>query len=906
MTNAAIPIVIGSRLGQFVIRAALGAGGMGEVYEAEDTRLRRRVALKVVRQDVAADPVRRVRLEREASAVAMLNHPHIVTVHSLEEHDGRLFITMELIAGSTLASSLPAHGFPFERARRISRELADALSAAHACGVVHRDLKPSNVMITRDGVVKVLDFGLSRLAVEQSDGRISTDSLTVDGNLVGTAAYMAPEQIEGRPADARSDLFSLGVVMFEMATGRRPFNGPSALSILTSIAKDTPPLASDVNPAVPEEFARLIDRCLVKDPLQRMQSAVDLRWQLDDLSGALPARKRAGHTRVGLKGARTATAAGLGVLALLSATWMAFGRASEPAEDRRMVRLTVDLPSNQVIVPEFNPHVALSPDGTQLAFTSLPGPVSIRRLDTLETKVVESTTTPGFRGAPLFSPDGSALAFIQGNAILSSARPFFKVALSGGAPIKLVEYDAFHRGDWSSDGGIYWTARYPGGIVRISESGGTIEPVTELDLSKGERSHRFASLLPGEQALIYTVGFEGINDYDDARIDLWDLKSRTRKTLITGGTSAVYSPSGHIVYARAGKLHAVAFDAARQQVTGAPVEVLDGVMTSGNTGAAEFSLSRRGDLAYVPGRSAGGRRTLVWMDRSGKSEPVPLPPASYLYPRLSPDGRYLAVETEGPNHDVYVYDFARSVLTKITTDGQSHNPVWTPDSKRLAFRSWQSGGMTMWMMPADRSAPAVRLDPAGTRQSPVSVSPDGRYLTFDQKGQSTRDDAWVLSLDGSISTQAIAQSRFAEGSAKFSPDGKWVAYVSDESGRPEVYVQPFPGPGPKVQISSAGGFDPVWRRTGGELFYRSDENMMAVSIDTAPNIKVSAPRQLWKGSFTAGSGSSCGMPGVTSSNYDVTPDGQRFLMVRDEDAAISAIRIVVVLNWAEELRARAR
>jgi Tol biopolymer transport system component/tRNA A-37 threonylcarbamoyl transferase component Bud32 len=906
MTNAAIPIVIGSRLGQFVIRAALGAGGMGEVYEAEDTRLRRRVALKVVRQDVAADPVRRVRLEREASAVAMLNHPHIVTVHSLEEHDGRLFITMELIAGSTLASSLPAHGFPFERARRISRELADALSAAHACGVVHRDLKPSNVMITRDGVVKVLDFGLSRLAVEQSDGRISTDSLTVDGNLVGTAAYMAPEQIEGRPADARSDLFSLGVVMFEMATGRRPFNGPSALSILTSIAKDTPPLASDVNPAVPEEFARLIDRCLVKDPLQRMQSAVDLRWQLDDLSGALPARKRAGHTRVGLKGARTATAAGLGVLALLSATWMAFGRASEPAEDRRMVRLTVDLPSNQVIVPEFNPHVALSPDGTQLAFTSLPGPVSIRRLDTLETKVVESTTTPGFRGAPLFSPDGSALAFIQGNAILSSARPFFKVALSGGAPIKLVEYDAFHRGDWSSDGGIYWTARYPGGIVRISESGGTIEPVTELDLSKGERSHRFASLLPGEQALIYTVGFEGINDYDDARIDLWDLKSRTRKTLITGGTSAVYSPSGHIVYARAGKLHAVAFDAARQQVTGAPVEVLDGVMTSGNTGAAEFSLSRRGDLAYVPGRSAGGRRTLVWMDRSGKSEPVPLPPASYLYPRLSPDGRYLAVETEGPNHDVYVYDFARSVLTKITTDGQSHNPVWTPDSKRLAFRSWQSGGMTMWMMPADRSAPAVRLDPAGTRQSPVSVSPDGRYLTFDQKGQSTRDDAWVLSLDGSISTQAIAQSRFAEGSAKFSPDGKWVAYVSDESGRPEVYVQPFPGPGPKVQISSAGGFDPVWRRTGGELFYRSDENMMAVSIDTAPNIKVSAPRQLWKGSFTAGSGSSCGMPGVTSSNYDVTPDGQRFLMVRDDDAAISAIRIVVVLNWAEELRARAR
>jgi serine/threonine-protein kinase len=901
------PVVIGSRLGQFVIHAALGSGGMGEVYEAEDTRLHRRVALKVVRQDVAADPVRRMRLEREASAVAMLNHPHIVTVYSLEEHDGVLFITMELIEGSTLASSLPAQGFPFERVRRISLELADALSAAHACGVVHRDLKPSNVMLTRGGVAKVLDFGLSRLAVEQSDAKISTDSLTVDGSLVGTAAYVSPEQIEGRPADARSDLFSLGIVMFEMATGQRPFNGPSALSILTSIAKDTPPLASDINPAVPEHFARIVDRCLVKDPSQRMQSAVDLRWQLDELglSSGPTARRRAARTDATSTRPGMTAAAGLAALALLGASWITFGRASEPAGDRRVVRLTVDLPSNQVIVPEFNPHIALSPDGTQLAFTSLPGPVSIRRLDTLESSVLESSKTPGFRGAPLFSPDGAALTFIQGNAILSSVRPFFKAALSGGAPIKLVDYDAYHRGDWSSDGRIYWTARYPGGIVRISESGGAIEPVTELDLSKGERSHRFASLLPGEQALLYTVGFDGIAHYDDARIDLWDLKSRMRKTLITGGTSAVYSPSGHIVYARAGKLHAVPFDAARQEVTGAPVQVLDGVMTSGNTGAAEFSLSKRGDLAYVPGPAAGGRRTLAWTDRTGNIVPLPLPPASYLYPRLSPDGRFLAVEIEGPNHDVYVYDFARSVLTKVTTDGQSHDPVWSPDSKRLAFRSWHAGGMTMWMMPIDRSASAVRLDPSGTRQSPVSISPDGRYLAFDQKNEATRDDAWVLSLDAGGQTQAVAQSRFAEGSAKFSPDGKWIAYASDESGRPEIYVQPFPGPGPKVQISNAGGFDPIWRRSGGELYYRSDDNMMAVSIDTSRQITVSAPRRLWKGNFTDGAASSCGMPGVTSSNYDVTADGQRFVMIRDEDAAVFATKIVVVLNWAEELR-RAR
>jgi serine/threonine-protein kinase len=334
---------------------------------------------------------------------------------------------------------------------------------------------------------------------------------------------------------------------------------------------------------------------------------------------------------------------------------------------------------------------------------------------------------------------------------------------------------------------------------------------------------------------------------------------------------------------------AVPFDAASNEVTGQPVDVLDGVLTSGNTGAAEFST--------------GGRRTLVWTDRSGKTETLPLPPASYLYPRLSPDGRYLAVEVEGPNHDLHIYDFARGVLTKVTTDGHSHDPVWAPDNKRVAFRSWISGGMTMWMMPVDRSAKPVRVDPSGTRQSPVSISPDGRYLAFDQKSDDTSDDAWVLPLDGGPA-KPVAQSRFDEGSPKFSPDGKWIAYASAESGRSEIYVQPFPGPGPKVQISNGGGFDPVWQRSGPELYYRSGPKMMAVSIDTTSAIRVSPPRQLWEGNYSSGAASSCGMPGVTSSNYDVTADGRRFLMVRDEDARIFSTKIVVVLNWAEELKAK--
>jgi hypothetical protein len=477
--------------------------------------------------------------------------------------------------------------------------------------------------------------------------------------------------------------------------------------------------------------------------------------------------------------------------------------------------------------------------------------------------------------------------------------------LSGGAAVKLADYDMFHEGDWSTDGWLYWTASYPGGIVRTPDSGGEAEPVTTLDIEAGERSHRFARLLPDERALIYTVAADGISSYDDARIDLWDMATQTKKTLVDGGTSPVYSPSGHIVYARAGKLFAVPFDVGRLEVTGTPFEVLDGVMMSRNTGAAHFSLSRTGDLAYAPGIAEGGKRTLVWVDRAGLAEPLPLPQSSYLYPRISPDGRSLAVEIEGPNHDFYFYDFARTVLSKVTTDGMSHDPVWTPNGRRVAFRSWQHGGMTMWWMPADRSGPPERLDPAGTRQSPVSFSPDGRFLAFDQKSVETADDAWILPIAGG-EPRPVAASKFGEGSIKFSPDGRWVAYASDESGRPEIYVQPFPGLGPKIQISNAGGSDPVWRRTGGELYYRSGNTMMLVAVDTSgPQLEASAPRPLWEGAYASGSGASCGMPGVSSSSYDVTPDGQRFLMVRDDDVEV-ATKVVVVLNFAEEVAAKDR
>ncbi|HTI36977.1 MAG TPA: protein kinase [Vicinamibacterales bacterium] len=915
-TDSSQPIGVGTRLGHFTITGVLGSGGMGEVFAADDTRLHRRVALKIVRREVADDPVRRARLVREATAVARLNHPHIVTVHSLDEHDGTLFITMELIDGVTLAEALPEGGLPLARVMALAVQLADALGAAHGLGIVHRDLKPSNIMISRDGVLKVLDFGLSRLAVNPDRHMTTMETLTVDGSLTGTVPYMSPEQIEGEEADARSDLFSMGIVLFELATGQRPFTGKTTLATLTSIVKDSPPDASAINPNVPREFARVIDRCLEKDRARRMQAAVDLRAQLEDLTRLFEARgwsptlqtpvadRRTQRGRSSTRFLRIAAMAAVVVSAAGVAAWSTSRFPRVASADARIIRFVVELPHDSAIVPEFNPHIALSSDGSELAITALPGPVLVRQLAALDSRALPAASSPGFRGAPLFSPDGSSIAFIQGNASYSAVRPFYVAALAGGAPIKLADYDAFHRGDWGSDGWIYWTSRYPGGIVRVPDRGGEVQPVTEIDSAHGERSHRFAHLLPDGRALMYTVGYDGINSYDDARIDLMDLRSKTHKTLISGGMNATYVTSGHLVYARAGKLLAVPFDASREEVTGLPFEALDGVLTSGTTGAAEFAVSRRGDLAYVPGPATGGHRTLVWVDRSGKAVPLPLPAASYLYPRLSPDGKSLAVEIEGPNHDLYVYDFARGVLTKITTDGESHDPVWAPDGTRLAFRSWVSGGMTMWIMPVDRSVAAQRLDPRGTRQSPVAFSPDSRYLSFDQKDPQTGDDAWVLPIDGHAQARAVAQSRFGEGSAKFSPDGHWIAYASDESGDSQIYVQSFPGPGPKVQVSRDGGFDPVWRRSGGELYYRSGKKMMSVSITTSPQLRVSAPTALWDDTYSDGAASSCGMPGVSSSNYDVTADGQRFLMVRDEDASVAVTRVVVVLNWAEELKRR--
>ncbi len=558
------PDLVGRRLGTFEVQALLGRGGMGEVYRAHDHRLGRQVAIKVLPEVFIADEGRLASFEREARVVASLNHSHIAAIHGIEESEGIRGLVLELVEGETLAERIAQSGRPglrLQEALGYARQIADALEAAHEKGITHRDLKPANIKITPDGVVKLLDFGIAKVVAGEGPGMdlthatSATLTATSAGLIVGTAGYMSPEQARGKPVDKRTDVWAFGCVLYEMLSERMAFAGDTLSDTIAAILERDPDW-STLPADTPRAVRRLLQRCLEKERKQRLRDMGDARVEIEEIIGAPDDDLEAGvavlRARTWRRRAQLAVgAAGLFALSSVGLASVALTRGV-PTADARVSRFTVDLPRDSVMVPTFNANVALSPDGTHLAYTPLPGPVLIRRLDHLDGQAIEASATPGFRSAPFFSPDGASIAYVDGNAPYSWRRPFQKVALAGGPALKLAEYDMFHGGAWSEDGWLYWTARYPGGIVRIRDSGGETEAVTDLDVAGGERSHRFASLLPTGDALLYTVGFEGIDNYDDARIDVWDMRTRTKKTVIDGGMSATYLSSGHLVYAKSG------------------------------------------------------------------------------------------------------------------------------------------------------------------------------------------------------------------------------------------------------------------------------------------------------------------------------------------------------------------
>lgn len=879
----------GRCLGHYEIIAPIGAGGMGEAYKARDPRLNRVVAIKVLLERLCDQPEARARFEREAQTLASLNHPHICVVHDVGRDGDTDFIVMELLEGETLARRLERGALSLDHAVQHVIEIADALDKAHRHGVTHRDLKPGNIMLTKSGV-KLLDFGLAKLRqpenVSSFSEAITGADMTAEGTILGSLHYMAPEQVEGREADARTDIFAFGTVLYEMVTGQKAFEGKSAVSVMSAILKDIPKPVSALLPAAPPALDRLVAACLEKEPDDRWQTARDLwrelKWIRTSSSETGP-HKSIG-TRAAGEGTRRAIPWSLSVLIALTGailagigTWMLKSGAPTGSE---IVRLSVALPVGDGLLASKMTALALSPDGTQLAYVGRRGDttpqVYVRAMNSLETKPISGTD-----GAYslFFSPDNQWVGFFAQNKLK-------KVSVSGGAPVDLCDAPLAVGGSWAPDDTIYFAPDVGSGLKKVSASGGPCEEVTRVD-RKNELSHRWPQVLPGGKALLYTVkkGF----GWDESVLQTYVFGTGESRAIAQGASTGRYVRSGHVIYSRAGNLVAIPFDLGTLSPTGPSVALTEFVRESFE--GAQYDVSDSGSVAYVPGHSAASRRRLVWVDRKGTVEPLPVEPRTYGRPVISPDGRNVAIDIVEATSGVWIYDFSRGALSAFTS--LSHFPIWTHDAKRIIFTA--SYRNLLWKA-ADGSGGEEALTSSDNIGVPGSVTPDGKWLAFHAVDPATGPDIWVLPLDGDRKPQVVVKTPEPDISPRFSPDGRWLAYATQSGPRPHVYVTPFPGPGGRSQISTDGGAEPIWSRTGRELFYRNGSKMMAVDIVTQPTFSAGAPRQLFDGRFEFGT---AGLAG-----YDVAPDG-RFLMVQPVEPEQAARQINIVLNWFEELKQRA-
>jgi Tol biopolymer transport system component len=884
----------GTHLGPYEIVSPLGAGGMGEVYRARDTRLSRVVALKILTGEVTRDSARFRRFQTEAQSSAALSHPNIVSVYDVGEEGGTPYIVSELVEGTTLAGALGPGPFPTKRVLDLAVGIAEGLAAAHAQGIVHRDLKPSNILLTAGGVPKIADFGLAKYFRPSSDpegSHLTTlpDERTSEGTILGTVGYMSPEQAKGEPADFRSDQFSFGAMLYEMVTGKRAFQRSSSVQTLAAIVQAEPEPIASQDSRVPAPMRWIVERCLAKDPRSRYASTEDLardlailREHISELregESALPSAPRRRSRRLLAWVAVIATVLFCG----LAAGFFARGRARVASEPRPLMRLNLTFPAAESPVMVPNPILALSPDGTRLVYAGRSAEGSqlyVRPLDQFAATPIAGTDGAE---APFFSPDGQWVGFW-------ADRKLKKVSLAGGRPVTLCEATLFRGGSWCPDGTILFNPYGQAGLWRVSDNGGAAKPFTTLNPQKGELTHRWPEVLPGGKAAIFTIhGMTG--NYDNARIGLVMLETGERRTLLEGGTDARYSPTGHLLYLRAGSIVAVPFDLERLAVTGPPVPVLDGVGVYEFAGFANYAFSPAGNLVYFPRDPRQFEKELVWVDRKGAVRPLTEIRRAYRQVRLSPDGRRAAVATGGePDNDIWLYDLARNSWDRLTSGGLNNSPVWSSDGQHLAFASSRNGSLNPFWMPIDRSQPAEQLVKANEWMFPTSLSPDGHTMILVTWDPVTGQDISILSLDGDRKLRPVVQTPAAESEARFSPDGHWIAYSSNESGRSEVYVIAYPGPGGRSPISTGGGQNPRWSRDGRELFYLSHENLMVATVETRPQFRAGPPKSL----FEVGN----------VNDYDVAPDGQRFIMIRTPVHASAPASLSVVLGWFDEVKRR--
>ena len=889
--------MLGQTLGHYRIVEKIGAGGMGEVYRARDEHLGRDVALKVLPAGSLADEADRKRFRKEALTLSKVNHPNIATVHDFDTQDGVDFLVMEHVAGKTLAEKLQGGALPEKEVLRLGGQIAAALQEAHERGVVHRDLKPGNISLTEKGQAKVLDFGLAKLLKPVSQAT-TVDSLSESRTFAGTLPYMAPEQLRGEPVDVRTDIHALGAVLYEMATDQRAF--PERQSTLLSDAiLHQPPLAPRaLNGRVSTGLEWVILKCLEKDPERRYQSAkevgVDLRRLADaPLTSAAGAEvSTAAPQPAFLVWQRALPGALVGLIVAVAAIslWNLWP-AGEPSPTAPK-RFGMVLPTTQPLAGSIHRStVALSPDGTRLVYVGSWGESTqlyLREFDSFDAKPI-----PGTEGAeaPSFSPDGEWVVFFADGQLK-------KVSLRGGASFALCAAPEGRGASWGSDDIIVFTPAPGMGLSRVSAAGGTPQVVTTPE--NDERGHRWPDILPGSKAVLFTIQMPSRSP-DEARIAVQSLETDERRILVEGGTYARYAPTGHLVYARAGTLLVAPFDLARLKVTGPAVPLLEDVRMDPDTGGVDFSFSRDGTLVYAPGSTPETDHTLVWVNRKGEAQPLTETRRVYETPSLSPNGQRMTVTIdEGANEDIWVHDLRRGTQTRLTFAASDDiSAIWTPDGKRLTFSSDRAGGIfDLFWKATHTTGVAEQLTTSNTFQYPASWSPDGQVLAFTEIHPTNGPDIWLLPLERERKPRPFLQTPFTEWAAMFSPDGRWLAYSSDESGRFEVYVVPFPGPGAKWQISTEGGTEPVWARNGRELFYRNGDKMTVVSIAMQPTLIAGTPRVLFERHYERGLG--------FRPNYDVAPDGQRFVMIKASQQEVPRIQLHVLLNWCDEIRRRVR
>jgi serine/threonine protein kinase/Tol biopolymer transport system component len=885
----------GTRLGPYEILAPLGAGGMGEVYRARDTRLDRTVAVKILPSHLSSDAALQQRFEQEAKAISSLNHPHICALYDVGHQDGTDFLVMEYLEGETLAKLLEKGPLPLTQVLKYGVEIADALDRAHRQNIVHRDLKPGNIMITKSGA-KLLDFGLAIAAAPLASGAtltvaaMRTTPVTQQGMIVGTFQYMSPEQVEAKELDARSDIFSFGAVLYEIVTGLRAFPGKSQLSVASAILEKDPKLISTIKPLTPPALEHAIRRCLAKDPEERWQTARDLALELKWIAEGSSQAASLPPSAAKSIGSRWRGALLWGVVSLILAAVTGLAvwdlKSSPPPP---VTRAVITLPPGQRLAGLDQPALALSPDGTHLAYVAGQGGIQqqiyLRAMDSLEARPI-----PGTEGAagPFFSPDGQWLGFFTGTNLK-------KIPLSGGAAQTLGDATLAHGESWGSEGTIAFSPATASFLQQVSEAGGQSQPLTRLE--PGEVSHRWPEFLPGGKAFLFAASTSSFNWTSNSQVVAQALGTGERRVLVQGATHPCYASSGHLIYAQAGSLMAVPFDAQRLTITGAAVPIVENVSHAPTSGAAQYSISTNGSLVYVPGGVQADQRKMVWVARNGVEQPAAAPERAYMFPRISPDGQRIAVGITEHETQIWLYDLSREALTRFTFEGNVNlNATWTADGKRIAFQSSKEGPPSIYWQRSDGSGGLERLTTSDYARVPMSWSPDGQLLAFMEVNPATQRDLWVLRMSDR-KEQPFLKTRFDESVPRFSPDGRWLAYVSNESGRYEIYVQPYPGPGGKWEISTDGGTEPAWNHNGRELFYRSGNKMMAVDIVTQPSFAAGKPRMLFQGPYERSP--------ATSPNYDVAPDGQRFLMLKPADTGESApTRINVVLNWFEELKRR--